>query len=122
MIEQGKFDDAIALLDLQDANSFAALYHDLRGDAYAAKGDAAAARREYDAALSPQYTESGVDRAYVELKRDALPATAATDGPVGSLPAAPASTPPTAATGAPSSAVAPASAPPASAAPGATGQ
>lgn len=98
LIEQGKFDDAVALLDLQDANSFAALYHELRGDAYAAKGDAAAARREYDAALSPQYAESGVDRAYVELKRDALPA--------GASPAP----------------AAPASATPATAAPGATGQ
>lgn len=104
LIEQGKFDDAIALLDLKDANSFAALYHDLRGDAYAAKGDATAARREYGEALSPQFAESGVDHAYVELKRDALPAASASSGVAGNPPAAPAGTPP------------------AAAAPGATGQ
>jgi predicted negative regulator of RcsB-dependent stress response len=76
-IEQGKFDDSIALLDTAKAGSFIALFHDIRGDAFAAKGDAAAARREYDSALSAAKDDVQIDRAYVELKRDALPAAAA---------------------------------------------
>jgi predicted negative regulator of RcsB-dependent stress response len=76
-IEQGKFDDSVALLDIAKAGSFLALFHDIRGDAFAAKGDAAAARREYDSALSAAKDDVQIDRAYVELKRDALPAAAA---------------------------------------------
>jgi predicted negative regulator of RcsB-dependent stress response len=74
LIEQGKYDESIALLDTASAGSFLALYHDVRGDAYAAKGDAAAARREYDSALAEAKDSVQVDRAYIELKRDALPA------------------------------------------------
>jgi predicted negative regulator of RcsB-dependent stress response len=81
LIDQAKYDDALALLGVADAGSYAALYHDLRGDAYAGKGDAASARREYDEALASQNAEAGLDRPYVELKRDALPAAAATPGP-----------------------------------------
>lgn len=76
LAEQSKYDDALALLDLTDAGAYAPAYHELRGDAYAGKGDAAAARREYDAALAPQNADAGLDRAYIELKRDALPAAA----------------------------------------------
>jgi predicted negative regulator of RcsB-dependent stress response len=79
LIEQGKHDDAIKLLDVEKAGAFAAVYHDVRGDAYAAKGDAANARREYEAALAAQVTggETTIDRAFVELKRDSLPAAPA---------------------------------------------
>lgn len=73
--EQGKHDEALALLDVATAGSFAGVYHDIRGDVYAAKGDNAAARKEYDAALAaaPAAEEgAGLDRAYVELKRDAV--------------------------------------------------
>jgi predicted negative regulator of RcsB-dependent stress response len=75
--EQGKHDEALALLDAAGAGSFAGLYHDIRGDILAAKGDAAAARKEYDAALAavPATDEADtLDRAWVELKRDALTA------------------------------------------------
>jgi predicted negative regulator of RcsB-dependent stress response len=72
LIEQDKHDEAIALLPIDDAGGFAALYHDLRGDALAAKGDATGARAEYTAALEGGES-SGVDSAYVALKRDALP-------------------------------------------------
>jgi predicted negative regulator of RcsB-dependent stress response len=78
LIEQGKYDEAIALLDTGTAGSFLALYHDVRGDAYAGKGDAASARREYDSALSAAKEGVEVDRAWIELKRDALPALPAT--------------------------------------------
>lgn len=76
LVEQGKPDEALALLVIAEAGAFADYYHDIRGDALAAKGDAAGARREYDAALAGNATESGLDKAYVELKRDALAAAA----------------------------------------------
>jgi len=81
LIEQGKHDDAIALLPLADAGAFKALYHDVRGDAYAAKGDAASARTEYTAALEKDSATSGLDSAYVALKRDALPAASTVAAP-----------------------------------------
>ncbi|MFO1406992.1 MAG: tetratricopeptide repeat protein [Steroidobacteraceae bacterium] len=99
-VEQGKFDDAIALLATGDAGAWAALYHDVRGDAYAGKGDPAAARKEYDAALAVPATDSGLDRAFVELKRDALPA-AATQAPAAAVPATPPAAPAPAGTPAP---------------------
>jgi predicted negative regulator of RcsB-dependent stress response len=77
LIEQGKFDESLALLDVASAGAFAALYHDIRGDAFAGKGDPAAARREYDAALAAAKGDVRIDTAYIELKRSALPTTAA---------------------------------------------
>jgi predicted negative regulator of RcsB-dependent stress response len=81
LIEQGKFDDAVAALDVAKAGSFAALYHEIRGDAFAGKGDAKAARAEYDAALAAAKDGAQIDVAYVELKRDALPAAPAAEAP-----------------------------------------
>ena len=77
LVEQAKYDDALALLDVATAGAYAALYHDLRGDAYAGKQSVAEARREYDAALAVAKDASGLDRAFVELKRDALPEASA---------------------------------------------
>jgi predicted negative regulator of RcsB-dependent stress response len=91
MVEQGRYDDAVGLLPLAEAGAFAALYHDIRGDALAAKGDTEAARREYTEALGVNEEQSGIDSAYVALKRDALPAAAAADTtPGGAGAAAPA--------------------------------
>jgi predicted negative regulator of RcsB-dependent stress response len=84
LVEQGKHDEAIALLDPAQAGAFAALFHDIRGDAYAAKGDAVSAKREFEAALAAGDETLGVDRAYIELKRDATPLA------VAAAPAAPA--------------------------------
>ena len=75
LLEQGKHDEALALLDPAGAGAFAALYREIRGDAYAAKGDAKAAASEYEAALAAG-EDAGIDRAFVELKRDALPSAA----------------------------------------------
>ena len=102
LIEQAKYDDALALLDVASAGAYAALYHELRGDAYAAKQSFAEARREYDAALAVADDASGLDRAYVELKRDALPeaTTAAASAPAAAAPAAPAASTPAAGSGA----------------------
>ena len=102
MIEQAKYDDALALLDVATAGAYAALYHELRGDAYAGKQAPAEARREYDAALAVAEDASGLDRGFIELKRDALPAAAAAA-------AAPAAAPATAPVAAPTAA--PAAAP-----------
>lgn len=77
LVEQGKHDEAIALLDPAQAGAFAPLFHDIRGDAFAAKGDAAAARREFEAALAAGDEALGVDRAFIELKRDATPVAVA---------------------------------------------
>jgi predicted negative regulator of RcsB-dependent stress response len=87
MVEQAKYDEAVALLAVADAGAYAPLYHELRGDAFAGKGDAAAARREYDEALAAGNADVGLDRQFIELKRDALlPAAAAANataaGPV----------------------------------------
>jgi predicted negative regulator of RcsB-dependent stress response len=78
------------LLDVAEAGSFAPMYHDVRGDVFAAKGDSAAAAREYDAVLAANdASEAGVDRAYVELKRDALPAAATAPATIPGTGAAP---------------------------------
>lgn len=76
LIEQSKPDEALALLDSATAGAFAPHFHDIRGDALTAKGDAAAARREYEAALAADPEEKSLDRGYVGLKRDALPKVA----------------------------------------------
>jgi predicted negative regulator of RcsB-dependent stress response len=76
-VEQGKPDEALALLDPASAGTFASLYHDIRGDALVAKGDAGGARQEFDAALAGATAEAGIDTAYVELKRAQLPPAAA---------------------------------------------
>jgi len=78
--EQGKHDDALKLLDDANAGAFTALFHDARGDVLAAKGDVAGARKAYDAALAATTTAAesqALDREFIELKRDALPAAAA---------------------------------------------
>jgi len=94
LVEQGKHDEALALLDVAQAGAFAALAHEIRGDAYAAQGDAAQARTEYDAAIAASTPGGGIDTAFVELKRDALgqaaavPAADAAAGPDAGQPGA----------------------------------
>jgi predicted negative regulator of RcsB-dependent stress response len=82
--EQGKHDDALKLLDVTKAGAFGPLYHEARGDVLAAKGDAAGARQAYEAALAATTTAETaevIDRQFVELKRDALPAPAPVPAP-----------------------------------------
>jgi predicted negative regulator of RcsB-dependent stress response len=79
LVEQGKHDEAVGLLEPADGGAFTALYHEIRGDALAAKGDPAGARREYESALAADDAQAGIDRDFVALKRDALPAVAAAE-------------------------------------------
>src|SRR5437588_299906 len=49
-IAQGKTDGALATLNAAQPGAFAAQYHEVRGDAYYAKGDKTAALKEYRSA------------------------------------------------------------------------
>ena len=98
-IAQGKPDSALATLgDVADVGAFAARYHEVRGDAYYAKGDKVAALREYRSAQT--VGAEGTDTALLQLKiadldagapptaRAAPTAAAATPAPVASTPGA----------------------------------
>ncbi len=77
-VQQQKYDEAIAVLERIDENSaFAGRYHEVRGDAYYAKGETDNARREYEAALSRVQSET-LNRALVQVKLDSLGAPPAT--------------------------------------------
>jgi predicted negative regulator of RcsB-dependent stress response len=88
LIEQGKHDEALAGLDASTAGAFAPLVHEVRGDAFAAKGDPAAALKEYQSALEGAGADSGLDRKFVELKRDAQVQAAPAPAPVAAAPEA----------------------------------
>lgn len=66
MIQQGKNDDAVKLLEPLTAGGFGPEAREIRGDALFAKGDTEGARAEYAAALTD--TEARIDRQLVELK------------------------------------------------------
>ncbi len=82
-IAQGKPDGALATLKGAEPGAFAARYHEVRGDAYYAKGDKAAALREYrGAAGSPELGDAALlDLKIADLAADAPPASAATPAP-----------------------------------------
>jgi predicted negative regulator of RcsB-dependent stress response len=67
LIQTGKHDEALQLLDVAKAGAFSAQVREIRGDALVAKGDAQGARAEYAAALAPD-AQGQVDRPTVELK------------------------------------------------------
>lgn len=82
-ISQGKPDQAIATLNAAEPGAFAPRYHEVRGDAYYAKGDKTDALKEYrSAAGSPDLG----DAALLNLKISDL----AADAPAPNAPAAPA--------------------------------
>lgn len=88
--EQGKHDEALGLLDVGKAGAFAPLFHEVRGDVLAAKGDAEGARQAYEAALAGSSAPGqgpAIDAQYVELKRDALAAAGPVAAATGSAPA-----------------------------------
>jgi predicted negative regulator of RcsB-dependent stress response len=59
-IAQQKADDALATLDGSDPGAFAALFHEVRGDAQFAKGNKAAALTEYRLARTADQTGGGM--------------------------------------------------------------
>lgn len=67
LIDEGKTDEALKTLAEPIPAAFAAPYHEVRGDAYAAKKDGARASAEYQAALSAT-DAGGIDASLLELK------------------------------------------------------
>jgi predicted negative regulator of RcsB-dependent stress response len=67
LTDQGKPDEAIKTLADPIPPNFAAPYHEVRGDAYLAKKDAAHAQSEYQAALAAAES-GGIDASLLELK------------------------------------------------------
>ena len=70
---QGKADEAVALLEGEDDEAFAARYADVLGDAYVALGRFDDARDAYQQALSEPNQAATVDRQFVQLKLLDLP-------------------------------------------------
>lgn len=68
LIEQGKHDEALGLLDVNKAGAFVAQMHEIRGDALFAKGDASGAREAYQAALDANGQAGSGDTSLLQLK------------------------------------------------------
>ncbi|MCW8957149.1 MAG: tetratricopeptide repeat protein [Gammaproteobacteria bacterium] len=69
LTSMNEFDQALALANMDIPNSFVALYEELKGDAYLAKGDINQARVAYDKAI----LKSGMQaNQWLKLKRDDL--------------------------------------------------
>lgn len=84
LIQQGKHDEALSLLDPGKAGAFAAQVREVRGDALFAKGDMSGARAEYAAALAAN-ADAVTDRTLLEMKlqdtgASSSEATPATEG------------------------------------------
>ena len=78
-IAEGKPDAALATLNAVEPGAFAARYHEVRGDAWYAKGDKTAALKEYrSAAGSPELGDAALlDLKIADLAADAPPAATA---------------------------------------------
>jgi predicted negative regulator of RcsB-dependent stress response len=71
LIQQGKHDDALNLLDVEKAGAFSTQAREIRGDAQVAKGNLTAARAEYAAALADNIdgaADRRIDRTVLEMK------------------------------------------------------
>jgi predicted negative regulator of RcsB-dependent stress response len=90
-IAQGKADGALATLGEVSAGAFAARYHEVRGDAYYARGDKATALAEY---RSAQAGGEGTDSALLGLKIADLSAQAPPATPAATFAPRPATMPP----------------------------
>lgn len=86
-LHREQYDAALASLsDIDENSAYASRYHEVRGDVYAALGDIAQARVEYETALAA--TEPGVlNRAYVQVKLDNLEPAAAASAAMETAPA-----------------------------------
>jgi predicted negative regulator of RcsB-dependent stress response len=81
-------DAALATLGTADAGAFEPRYHEVRGDAYYAKGDKANALKEYRAAQATDRTGAG-DHSLLELKISDLQGEAAAPASTGKTDARP---------------------------------
>jgi predicted negative regulator of RcsB-dependent stress response len=68
LLEQGKNDEALALLDISKAGGFVAQTQEIRGDALLAKQDQAGAIQAYQAAFAAYKTDNSADVSLLELK------------------------------------------------------
>jgi predicted negative regulator of RcsB-dependent stress response len=75
LIYRESYQDALQVLEVEDAGEFAARLNELNGDVHAAMGDIDAARSAYTQALTAPGAES-VDRNYVQMKLNSLQAPA----------------------------------------------
>jgi len=83
-VSLGKVNEALATLGTPPSGAFAARYHEVRGDAYYAKGDKAAALDEYRAAQSaagPAVAENDVLNLKINDLTGAVNGTAPRKGP-----------------------------------------
>jgi len=71
LLDERKFDQALALLDVKPENSMANLFADLRGDVLVTKGSEAEARAAYQMALEKTDAQSPY-RNLIQIKLDAL--------------------------------------------------
>lgn len=81
LIEQGKSDAALAMLEVAKAGAFAAQVHEIRGDALYAKQDLAGARAEYDSALAAYKADGQTDVSLLEYKLQDLGGAVTAAGP-----------------------------------------
>ncbi len=71
LLDQEDLDAALAMLDVADEGEFKPRYHEVRGDIHFARGDAAAARQEYQLALAAS-RPGIIDRPLLQMKLDDL--------------------------------------------------
>lgn len=71
LLDAKQYDAALAQLNNPHDPSFDALFFDAKGDVFSLKGDKAAARDAYRAALA-KLTDQAPNRQYIQLKLDAL--------------------------------------------------
>lgn len=71
LLDEGKYDEALRLLETKPGESFAGLYADLKGDVLTAAGKVAEARTAYQTALD-KLGKKGTYQNIVQMKLDAL--------------------------------------------------
>jgi len=89
LLDEKQYDEALRILDAKHDQPFAGIYADTRGDVLAAAGRVDEARNEYQTALA-QLDPKSAYRNLVQLKLDALPASASAPPKVGATTPAPA--------------------------------
>lgn len=65
---QGRYDDALTLLNAVDPQKFTATYQELKGDIYVAKNMLPEAKQAYEVALNTLLTSQGDRRGIVQMK------------------------------------------------------